>query len=166
MEDIKDSIQGFLIENLSFLPPEAIILIISAMPIIEIRGGLPSGVFLGLSFQSALFFSILGNLLPIAPILVFFKPVSKFLMRFNSYEKFYGWIYKRTMGKSHKVEKYGAMGLVLFTAIPFPTTGAYSACLAAILFFIPFRIAFFSISIGVLIASIIMGIITYPLYLN
>jgi uncharacterized membrane protein len=42
--------------------------------------------------------------------------------------------------KSDKVEKFGAIGLILFTAVPLPTTGAYSA--SVILFFIPFRTHF------------------------
>lgn len=164
LDSFKKTIQDGLMEHLSFLPPEAIIVIISALPIIELRGGLPAGALLGLSFESALVYSILGNLLPIAPILLLFRPISKWLVRFNFYDRFYHWLYSRTMSKSYKLEKYGAFGLVLFTAVPFPTTGAYSACLAAILFFIPFRVAFLSISVGVLVSAVIMGIITYQLY--
>jgi uncharacterized membrane protein len=164
LEGIKLSIQEFLIRYLSFLPPEIIIVIISAMPIIELRAGIPTSAMLGLSFQSAIFYSVLGNLIPIAPILLLFRPISTWLLRFNWYDRLYGWLYKRIMTKSDKVEKYGALGLVLFTAVPLPTTGAYSACLAAILFFIPFRLAFFSISFGVLIASIIIGTLSYPLF--
>ncbi|MDE5413277.1 small multi-drug export protein [Alkalihalobacterium chitinilyticum] len=89
MDNFKKTIQEGLIEHLSFLPPEAIIVIISALPIIELRGGLPAGAFLDLSFQSALVYSILGNLLPIAPILLLFRPISKWLVRFNFYDRFY-----------------------------------------------------------------------------
>jgi uncharacterized membrane protein len=161
---LKENIQGFLIEHLSFLPAEAIIIVISAMPIIELRGGIPVGAIIGLSFQSALLFSIIGNLIPIAPILLLFRPISTWLLRVGIYKNFYDWLYKRTMSKSANVEKYGALGLVLFTAVPLPTTGAYSACLAAIIFFVPFKLAFLSISFGVLVASIIVGTLSYPLF--
>lgn len=165
MSEIKKIIQDFFIENLSFLPPELVVIIISAVPILELRGGMPAAALLGLSFPKALACSIIGNILPIAPILLFFRPLSKWLVRFKFYERFYNWLCERTMKKGDKVKKYGVFGLILFTAVPLPTTGAYTACLAAILFLIPFRAAFFAISIGVLIASIIVGIVTYPLFL-
>ncbi|MFS0639124.1 small multi-drug export protein [Mesobacillus foraminis] len=164
MEGFKLTVQEFLIQHADFLPPEVIVVILSALPIIELRGGLPAGTFLGLSFQSALFFSVLGNLLPIFPILFLFQPISTWMMRFSAYERVHNWLYERTMSKSSQVKKYGALGLILFTAVPLPTTGAYSACLASIIFGIPIRWAFISISIGVLIASIVIGLLTYPLF--
>lgn len=165
MDGIKKAVQDFIIEHFNFLPPELIVVLISAVPILELRGGMPAGALLGLPFWSALVFSIIGNILPVAPVLLFFRPVNKWLMRFKFYERFYNWLCDRTMKKSDKVKKYGFLGLILFTAVPLPTTGAYSACLAAILFFIPFRAAFAAISIGVLIAAVIVGIVTYPLFL-
>lgn len=161
---MKESFQNFLVENLSFLPPELIVVVISAMPILELRGGIPFAFLAGLSYGEALFYSILGNLLPIIPILVLFRPISTFFMRFPVYKNFYDWLYNRTMKKSENVEKYGAIGLILFTAIPLPTTGAWTACLAAILFFIPFRYAFLAISTGVVIAGIGVSFFVYSIF--
>ncbi|MCA0983671.1 COG2426 family protein [Halobacillus yeomjeoni] len=164
MHHIKESIQTFMIENLSFLAPEAVVVLISALPILELRLGLPSGAILGIPFLSSYIFSLIGNLLPIAPILLLFRPVSSWLLRFKVYDSFYQWLYNRTINKSNQVEKYGAVGLILFTALPLPTTGAYSACLAAVLFFIPFKLAFLSISAGVIIASVLVSLVAYPLF--
>lgn len=161
---MKESFQNFLVENLSFLPTELIVVVISAMPILELRGGIPFAIMAGLSFGEALFYGILGNLLPIIPILILFRPLSTFLMRFPLYKQFYDWLYNRTMGKSKNVEKYGALGLILFTAVPLPTTGAWTACLAAILFFIPFRAAVIAISTGVVIAGIGVSIFIYSVF--
>ena len=161
---MKESFRDFIVENLSFLPVELIVVVISAMPILELRGGIPFAAFAGLSYWEALFYSILGNLLPIIPILILFRPLSTFLMRFPIYKRFYEWLYNRTMSKSEKVEKYGALGLILFTAVPLPTTGAYSACLAAILFFIPFRAAFIAITTGVLIAAVGVSVFVYSVF--
>lgn len=155
---MKESFQNFLVENLSFLPTELIVVILSAMPILELRGGIPFGILAGLSYGEALFYGILGNLLPIIPILILFRPLSTFLIRFPLYKQFYDWLYSRTMSKSKNIEKYGALGLILFTAVPLPTTGAWTACLAAILFFIPFRAAVIAISTGVVISGIVVSI--------
>ena len=161
---MKESFQNFLVENLSFLPPELIVVVISAMPILELRGGIPFAFLAGLSYGEALFYSLLGNLLPIIPILILFRPLSTYLMRFPIYRSFFDWLYNRTMNKSANVEKYGAIGLILFTAVPLPTTGAWTACLAAILFFIPFRAAFLAISTGVVIAGVGVSLLVYSIF--
>lgn len=70
----------------------------------------------------------------------------------------YDWLYNRTMKRSGRVEKFGAIGVMLFTALPLPTTGAYSACVAAIIFGIRFRYAFLAITAGVFIAAVIVSL--------
>jgi uncharacterized membrane protein len=161
---MKEEIRSFLEQNLSFLPQEMVVVIVSAMPILELRGGMPLAFAYGFSFAEALFYSLLGNLLPIIPILLLFQPVSRWLMKFKMYQKFYHWLYHRTLNKSKNVEKYGAIGLILFTAIPLPTTGAYSACVAASLFGIRLSLAFWSIAAGVLIAGLGVGFVMYSLF--
>lgn len=161
---MKESFQNFLIENLSFLPPELIVVVISAMPILELRGGIPFAFLAGLSYWEALVYSIIGNLLPVVPILILFRPLSTFMMRFPFYKRFFDWLYNRTMSKSGNVEKFGALGLILFTAVPLPTTGAWSACLAAILFLIPFRAAFIAICTGVVIAGVGVSLFVYSVF--
>ncbi|WP_202595333.1 COG2426 family protein [Halalkalibacter okhensis] len=161
---VKEAIKQFVFEHFGFLPPELIVVLISALPILELRGGIPVAHQLGLSYWEALLYGIGGNLLPIIPILLLFQPISKWFLRFNAYKRFYDWLYNRTMKKSDKVEKFGAIGLILFTAVPLPTTGAYSASLAAILFFIPFRFAFFAIATGVVIAGFGIASIMYSVF--
>ncbi|MFC4320914.1 COG2426 family protein [Litchfieldia salsa] len=164
---MKEALRDFLVKHLDFLPPELIVIVISAMPILELRGGLPLAyIYYEFDIIYSAVISIVGNILPIAPLLLLFKPISSQLMRFNWYKKLYDWLYHRTMNKSGNVEKYGAIGLILFTALPLPTTGAWSACVAASLFAIPFRYAFISISIGVLIATILvsLGLLSFSIF--
>ncbi|WP_368505475.1 COG2426 family protein [Alkalihalophilus sp. As8PL] len=161
---MKHTIEQFLIDTFGFLPPELFVIVISAMPILELRGGIPLAHQLGFSFSEALFYGILGNLLPIIPILLLFRPISKWMLRFSVYKRFYDWLYNRTMKKSNNVEKFGALGLILFTAVPLPTTGAYSASLAAILFFIPLRSAFLAIATGVVIAGVGVAAVMYTIF--
>jgi uncharacterized membrane protein len=164
---LKEKISDFLIQNLGFLPPELVVMIVSAMPILELRGGLPLAyLHFDFSLMKSFFLSVLGNMLPVVPILLLFQPVSKWLLQFKWYKKLYDWLYNRTMRKSKDIEKYGAIGLMLFTAVPLPTTGAYSACVAALLFSIRFRYAFLSISLGVIIAGILvsMGLLSISIF--
>lgn len=164
MTHLKEAIQTFIFTHFQFLPPEAIVALLSAFPILELRFGMPAGALLGLSFWSSYVFSVIGNLLPIPIVLLGLRPLNALFYRFSLYKRFYDWFEKRTLSKSDKIKQYGGLGLFLFTAIPLPTTGAYTACFAAVLFFIPFRVALVSISLGVLAASIIVGCLTYPLF--
>ncbi len=159
---MKDKLIDFFVTTLDFLPSEVVVMIISAMPILELRGGLPVayGVY-DFSFAKSYLLSVLGNVLPIIPLLLLFLPISNWLKRFRWYERMYTWLYERTMKKSSNVEKFGAVGLILFTAVPLPTTGAYSACLAAAFFAIRFWYAFLSIVVGVLIAGFVIGALSF-----
>ncbi|WP_100406581.1 COG2426 family protein [Bacillus solitudinis] len=161
---MKETIEHFILENFGFLPPELLVVFVSALPILELRAGIPLAFLQGLSATEAFIYSMIGNLLPIIPILVLFRPISKWMLRFSLYRRFYDWLYNRTMKKSNNVEKFGALGLILFTAVPLPTTGAWSASLAAILFFIPFRSALLSIAIGVVIAGLGVTIAIYSIF--
>lgn len=161
---MKEALEQFLLTYLNFLPPELLVIIVSATPILELRGGIPLGLGFGFSFWKTLGLSLVGNLLPILPTLVLFQPLSKILLRYRWYTKFYHWLYGRTLKKSTQVQKYGAIGLALFTAVPLPTTGAYSACVAASIFALPIRFSFLSIAVGVLIAGLGVGIALFSIF--
>ena len=137
--------------------PEMITIILGAMPVSELRGAIP--LALGkFHFTAGKAFSlaVLGNFLPIVPLLLFLDYFSKWCMRFSWGNKFFTWWFNRTRKHSAKIEKYESLGLILFVAIPLPVTGAWSGCAAAYLLGIKFRHAFFSIMLGVLIAGIVV----------
>ena len=140
---------------------ELFTVIVAALPVSELRGAIPLAV---LSFKiplaKALLLSVLGNLIPVIPLLLFLQPVSEKLRHFRLWSKFFDYLFERTRRKASLVEKYEALGLALFVAVPLPITGAWTGCIAASLFKIRFRYAFLAISIGVLIAAIIVSMIT------
>ncbi len=156
---MKEGLRDYLVQHLDFLPAELVVIVVSAMPILELRGGLPLAyLYYDFNLLTSALLSVFGNILPIVVLLLLFKPVSSILMRFKSYKKMYDWLYNRALGKSGNVEKYGALGLILFTAVPLPTTGAYMACVVASIFGIGFRYAFSAITTGVIIAAIIVSL--------
>lgn len=143
------------------MPDELITLLIAALPVSELRGAIPLGL---LSFKlplvKVLLFAILGNLIPVIPLLLFLKPVTEKLRHFSICRKFFEHLFKRARKKAAVVEKYQALGLILFVAIPLPVTGAWTGCIVASLFKIKFRYAFLSISLGVCIAAAIVTLAT------
>lgn len=148
-----------LVEQLTTLPEEVAILLIAAIPIAELRAAIPAGLSIfNLSWPSVLIFSVLGNILPLPFILFLLEPLSKILQKKSKwFNKFFTWLFERTRHKFYEHHaKWGDLALVIFVAIPLPMTGAWSGAIAAFLFGIPFWRALLLISLGVIIAGIIV----------
>lgn len=145
-----------IIGFLSSLPKEAATLILAMLPISELRGAIPFGIAGGLGLGKVLIIAVVGNLIPVIPILFLLEPVSGYLRRFWIFKKFFDWLFERTRRKAKLVERYEFLGLILFVAIPLPVTGAWTGCVAASLFKIRLRYAFLAITIGVLLAALIV----------
>jgi len=151
-----------IIESLSYLPKELVVIIISALPIFELRLGLPVAIFIfNFSYPKALLFSVIGNILPIIPILLFLEPISSYLVKFKLWKKFFDWFFARTQKKAEIVHRYEAIGLMLFVSIPLPVTGIWTGCVAASIFKIKFRYAFFACVCGAIIAGIVVSILCF-----
>jgi len=133
------------------------------IPIGELRASIPVAL---LSFKMGIIetyiISVIGNLVPVVIILWVMEPVSRFLMkRFNWANRFFSWLFNRTRKRhSAKFEKYQGFALISFVGIPLPITGGWTGALIAYVFGIPQKRALWQITIGVLIAGIIVTIIT------
>ena len=149
-----------IVNALSGLPKELITLIIASLPVAELRVAIPVAMAMGQPPLKTFILAIIGNLLPVPFLLFLFEPVSNKLRHFFLWRRFFDWLFERTRRKASLVEKYEALGLILFVAIPLPVTGAWTGCVAATLFKIRFRYAFPAIACGVFIAACIVTAIT------
>jgi uncharacterized membrane protein len=145
-----------IVSGLKGVSKEWVTVIIAALPLAELRGSIPVALAMGLSPAKAFLLSILGNSIPIIPVLVLLEPVSNALMRFRPWRSFFDWLFERTKAKGDLIQKYEALGLMLFVAVPLPMTGAWSGCIAASLFRIKFRYALPAIFLGVVGAGVIV----------
>lgn len=131
-----------------------IILITSALPILELRGSLPIAINLfHMPWYEGLYLSIIGNMLPVPILLLFLESLAKLVSKVSIGKKFVDWLFSRTRKRTGIIEKYERIGLALFVAVPIPLTGAWTGCLAAFLLGLRFRYAFLSILVGVIIAG-------------
>ncbi|SES84026.1 Uncharacterized membrane protein [Natronincola peptidivorans] len=146
---------------MEIITQEFMVLLIAAMPLVELRGAIPIGVSLGMHPLHATLLGIIGSLIPVPFLLILIEPVFSYLKRTKLFYKFTERTIRRTLKNSEKIRKYSIVGLILFVAIPLPTTGIWSGCLAAILFNIPFRYAFPAIAVGATIAGVIMFLLSY-----
>ena len=143
------------------LSPKAMILLLSTLPVTELRASIPIGILiLKQSYSATFFYSILGNLLPIAPVYFFLQPISRQLSKAGFMRRFFDWLFERAKKRSGLIERYEAIGLMLFVGIPLPGTGVWTGCLIASLLRMKFAPTFLAATAGVLIAAIVVTALT------
>lgn len=145
------------------LPPELAVLAIAAMPIFELRGAIPVALgYYGMEPGRAYVLAVLGNLVPVVPLLLFLEPVSDWLRaRIPFFERFFSWLFERThRNHSERFDRYGALALLPFVAIPLPVTGAWTGCAAAFVFGVRFRYSLPAIAIGVAVAGVVVTVLS------
>ncbi len=136
--------------------------IISMIPVIELRGAIPIGVSLGLSHAEAMGISIIGNMLPVPFIILFIRPIFRWMTRKSGkLARLAEKLEAKAEGKWDKIHRYQFFALTIFVAIPLPGTGAWSGALIAAVMNMRLRNALPSILLGVLIAGILVSGITY-----
>ena len=137
-------------------------LLVSMVPVIELRGGVPFGTALGLAPLHALVVCIIGNMLPIPFIIVYIRRIFHWMRRRSPrLNALVDKLEKKAHLKGQKVTKYKYIGLWLFVAIPLPGTGAWTGSLAAAFLDMRLRKAFPAVLLGVLTAGCIMTALTH-----
>lgn len=150
-----------------------IILAISMIPLVELRGAIPIavGMDLGLPEWLVLITAIVGNIIPVPFIFLFAR---KFLewgskREWKPIRKFCNFCLKKgEKGGEKLLKKAGSHGtyfaLFLFVAIPIPGTGAWTGTLAASILNLDFKKTMFSIVTGILVAGLIMLLVSLGLF--
>mgnify|MGYP001578965861 CR=1 FL=1 len=162
---------------------EFITILMGALPISEVRGAIPLAIF-GFGFEplKAYLLAVLGNLLPILPVLFFLHYFSEYLMH-KSYwiNRFLSWLFQYTRERHEKhfakreethhhyhylrdIGRFAA--LLIFVAVPLPLTGVWSGILAAFVFGLPFWRSALALALGVaaagqIIMLIALGILSF-----
>ncbi|MBU2523709.1 small multi-drug export protein [Patescibacteria group bacterium] len=148
LESLKDTIS-----------PQALTFLTAMIPFTELRGAIPFGIgVLKLPAIDAFFWATLGNLVPNFILLAVLEPITNF---FRKYSKFCNRIITKIFDKtrtrhSEKFDKYGALFLILFVAIPLPGSGGWSASMVAHLFGVKYWKAVLLISLGIAIAGVLI----------
>ena len=134
--------------------------IIGAVPIVELRGAIPIGVFtFHLNYVEAFVCSFIGNILPVYFIVKYIRPLFDFFGRWKPLKKIIDWATERATKKieeSERLQNFVALGLFLFVAIPLPGTGAWIGSLIANFLDVPPKKAIPPIILGVLAAGVII----------
>ena len=146
-----------------------LVFLVSMVPLVELRGGVPIAVGMGLNYWSALLVCVIGNMLPVPVIYLFARKVliwgcdKKYIGKFFTY-----CIEKGERGGEKLKAKAGKNGLfvalMLFVGIPLPGTGAWTGPLAASFLNMGFKETTKAVILGVVLAGLIMGVASTGLF--
>ena len=136
---------------------ELIVVIISALPVVELRGALPVAINLfNMPWYWAFCLAVIGNMLPVSILLLFFESLAKIVSKVEIGRRLVNWVFEHTRRHEKMIQKYEWLGLMLFVAIPLPMTGAWTGSIIAFILGMRFTYAFLSILCGVIIAGAIV----------
>ena len=140
-------------------------MLISMVPLIELRGGVPVAMGMGMGALEAIVVCSIGNMLPVPVIYLFARKV----LTWGSTKPYIGGLFTKILDKGARageklVETASRQGmfiaLMLFVGVPLPGTGAWTGTLAASLLNMGWKSTTGSVSLGVLIAGVIMATVS------
>ncbi|MDI9645786.1 MAG: small multi-drug export protein [Archaeoglobales archaeon] len=140
------------------------ILLLSALPISELRGGIPLAIYYGLNPLTSYILCVAANIAPVPLILIILEKFDWIFKKIPIINSIYSYVIKIAEKRKKAIEKYGYLGLTIFVAIPAPVTGAWTASLIAFLMRLNKLKAFFYISAGVFIAGLIVTSATLGIF--
>lgn len=137
-------------------------LLLSMVPVIELRGAIPVGVGYGLPLWLSILVSIIGNMIPVPFIILFIRQIFKWMRKVSkTFERIVSYMERKADKHKDKVIRYGFWGLFVLVAIPLPGTGAWTGALVAAMMDLRLKTAIPAIFLGVVGAAIIVSIVTY-----
>lgn len=139
-----------------------IVFIVSMVPIVELRGAIPIAEGFGLDIFLYYPIAIIGNMLPVPIIYLFARKVLEFGKDKKIIGKFFTWCIEKGEKGGEKLKKSAGnkgifWALLIFVGIPLPGTGAWTGTLAASFLKLDFKTSISAITLGVLLAGIIMS---------
>jgi len=139
------------------LSPELVVVLIAALPIVELRGAVPVGIlFFCMPWWQAVLWALIGNIAPIVVVLLLLERIVAWFSHVPLFRRFFEWLFARARSKSGSIQKYEFWGLATFVGIPLPGTGAWTGAVAAEVLGLAYWKSLLSIFVGVLMAATVV----------
>ncbi|KAL1569924.1 hypothetical protein AAHA92_01338 [Salvia divinorum] len=141
-------------------PDEVVVFALATLPVIELRGAIPVGYWLQLHPVFLTVLSVLGNMVPIPFIILYLKKVIAFLTKKNeAASHLLDMLLDKAKHKAAPVKEFQWLCLMLFVAVPFPGTGAWTGAFIASILDMPFWPAVTANLIGVILAALVVNLL-------
>ncbi|KAJ0667172.1 putative small multi-drug export [Helianthus annuus] len=163
VQSIKASSFGLKVANFlsgSGWPGEAVVFALATLPVIELRGAIPVGYWFKLNPIVLTALAVLGNMVPVPLIILYLKPLATFLAGTNKpAAQFLDLLFEKAKRKAGPIEEFQWLGLMLFVAVPFPGTGAWTGAFIASILDIPFWSGVSANFFGVVLAGLLVNML-------
>ncbi|KAI9169455.1 hypothetical protein LWI28_012600 [Acer negundo] len=141
-------------------PDQAVVFALATLPIIELRGAIPVGYWMQLRPDLLTILSVLGNMVPVPFIILYLKRFASFIAgKSEAASRFLDMLFERAKEKAGPVEEFQWLGLMLFVAVPFPGTGAWTGAIIASILDMPFWSAVSANFVGVVLAGLLVNLL-------
>lgn len=102
------------------------------------------------------------NMVPVPFIIVYLKKVAAFLTAKNeAASRLLDMLLDKAKHKAAPVKEFQWIGLMLFVAVPFPGTGAWTGAFIASILDMPFWPAVTANLVGVILAALVVNLLVY-----
>lgn len=153
-----------LLQYFSNVPDGLSVVLLSALPITELRASLPIALFYyDLPLSQAVLLSILGNIIPLILVFLLFSPLLSFAKRRSPGLHHLIENHLRRLEHRHaqKYQRWGAVFLLIFVAVPLPGSGVWTGSILAVLFGMKPSLSIPAILIGLLCSAGIVLLLSF-----
>lgn len=140
------------------LPPELLVLLVSAVPVVEMKGGIPLGLARGLSPLEATLIAIVGTCLQIPFNLLLIELLGRLAHRNPYAHRFLLWSQERSHKQKDLINRWGLLGVAVLVGIPIPGTGLWTGTVAGYLIGLHRWTLVLGLVLGTLMAGTIVGL--------
>lgn len=142
------------------MPPELKVLLLSAVPLVEMKGGIPLGVALGLPIVKAGLLGILGTCLQIPFNLLLAEALTRLAHRNRHAHRFLTWSRERSTKHQSLVNGWGMVGVAVLVGIPIPGTGLWTGTMAGYALGLDRRALVTGLILGTIVAGALVCLAT------
>lgn len=135
------------------------IMLLSMIPVTELRGAIPIGIAMDLNPIGVYIASVVGSTLVSIPLVLTFRHIMQFLKEKGLFLKLLNKIDRKIHSGMKRMKQVSIFGIILFVGIPLPTTGTWTASAIASILKMRIKDAFIGVLIGNMMAGIIMSLL-------
>lgn len=138
-----------------------LVFLVSMIPLLELRFAIPYSQLMELPLLESYMIAIIGNMVPVPFIYLFARKVLLWGAGKPYIGRFFSWCLHKGERAGQALKRKAGRGLfvalLLFVGIPIPGTGAWTGTLAASFLDMDFKSSVLAVTLGVLMAGVIMG---------
>lgn len=130
--------------------------LIAAVPLVEQRGAIPYGILRGQPAWLVFLVALAGSLLPVPFILLLFNKIYQWLLKWKFFSRLVKHIDKKIAKNQATFKQYEELALIIFIAIPLPTTGLWTGSAIAAFLKLDFKKSMICAAIGGTLSAVII----------